>query len=106
MCQWVIRNLRDLQKLVAVDSTRAVLVELHEPFLEAVELGCGDYAASAVEPLVQWGQTLASCRPRQAADRPEVEMNHRALVQGVGSWHEMDIQLDDFSSELKTVDSA
>jgi hypothetical protein len=51
MCQWVIRNLRDLQKLVAVDSTRAVLVELHEPFLEAVELGCRDYTSSAVQLL-------------------------------------------------------
>jgi hypothetical protein len=42
MRQRIIRNLRNLQKLVPVNRARAVLVELHESFLETMQLGRRD----------------------------------------------------------------
>lgn len=42
MCQRVVCDLRDLQEFVFIDRPRAVLVELHESFLEPVEFGRRD----------------------------------------------------------------
>ena len=38
VCQRVVGNLRDLEKLVPVDATTAILVQLHETLFETYEL--------------------------------------------------------------------
>lgn len=86
MCQRVVRNLRDLQKLVLVDRSRAVLVKLHEPFLQPQQLWPGDWEIQLYRP----GWTTS--RPVPAA--PEAPYTSR------------DSQFEFFSSELNTCDSA
>ena len=49
MRQGVVRYLRDLEELVFVYRTGAILVQLHEPLLQANQLGRGDYGYSEME---------------------------------------------------------
>lgn len=41
-CEWVVGDRGDLQELVLVDGTRAIAVEFHEPFLQALDFRSRD----------------------------------------------------------------